>query len=124
MLYTYLGMTQHNSNKPHEALASFEKAESMDPSNPLNKYQKATVLVSLERFEEALKVLEELQIQVPKEAPIHIVIGKIYKKLNNIDKALHHFTIALDLDPKDTNMVKSLIDKIHSNTDMSEETDL
>ena len=31
-----------------------------------------------------------------------------------IDKALQHFTKALDLDPKDTNMVKSLIDKIHS----------
>jgi hypothetical protein len=27
---------------------------------------------------------------------------------------LQHFTKALDLDPKDTNMVKSLIDKIHS----------
>lgn len=42
------------------------------------------------------------------------MIGKIYRKKNQIDKALQHFTKALDLDPKDTNMVKSLIDKIHS----------
>ncbi len=69
-------------------------------------------------------MLEDLRIQVPKEAPIHIVIGKIYKKMGSIDKALQHFTIALDLDPKDTNMVKSLIDKIHSNNDMNEDTDL
>jgi len=61
---------------------------------------------------------------VPKEAPIHIVIGKIYKKLGNVEKALHHFTKALDLDPKDTNMVKSLIDKIHSNTDINEDADI
>mmetsp|Transcript_15917 Transcript_15917/g.11513 ORF Transcript_15917/g.11513 Transcript_15917/m.11513 type:complete len:84 (-) Transcript_15917:39-290(-) len=80
--------------------------------------------MSLERYEEALKVLLELMVQVPKEAPIHIVIGKIYKKLGNVEKALHHFTKALDLDPKDTNMVKSLIDKIHSNTDINEDADI
>ena len=34
--------------------------------------------------------------------------------MGNIDEALKYFTKALDLDPKDTNMVKSLIDKIHS----------
>jgi lipopolysaccharide biosynthesis regulator YciM len=44
--------------------------------------------MSLERYEDALKVLLDLMIQVPKEAPIHIVIGKIYKKLGDIDKAL------------------------------------
>lgn len=36
--------------------------------------------------------------------------------MGNIEKALQYFTKALDLDPKDTNMVKSLIDKIHSNS--------
>jgi len=34
--------------------------------------------------------------------------------MGNIEEALKYFTRALDLDPKDTNMVKSLIDKIHS----------
>jgi len=40
---------------------------------------------------------------VPKEAPIHILIGKIYKKLGDVTKALQFFNKALDLDPKDTN---------------------
>ncbi len=80
--------------------------------------------MSLEKYEEALKVLLDLMVQVPKEAPIHIVIGKIYKKLGNVDKALQFFSKALDLDPKDTNMVKSLIDKIHSNTDINEDADI
>jgi len=51
---------------------------------------------------------------VPKEAPVHIQIGKMYKRLGNIELALKYFTKALDLDPKDNNMVKGLIDKIHS----------
>lgn len=80
--------------------------------------------MSLEKYEEALKVLLDLMITVPKEAPIHIVIGKIYKKLGDVNKALQYFNKALDLDPKDTNMVKSLIDKIHSNTDINEDADI
>ena len=52
------------------------------------------------------------------------MIGKIYKKMGNIDRALQHFTKALDLDPKDTNMVKSLIDKIHSNNDINDDGDI
>jgi anaphase-promoting complex subunit 3 len=68
----------------------------------------------LERFDEALDVYLSLLQQVPKEAPIHIQIGKIYKRLGNIDLSLKYFNKALDLDPKDTNMVKGLIDKIHS----------
>lgn len=38
----------------------------------------------------------------------------MYKRLGNIELALKYFTKALDLDPKDSNMVKGLIDKIHS----------
>lgn len=52
------------------------------------------------------------------------MIGKIYKKQGKIDEALKHFTKALDLDPKDTNMVKSLIEKIHSNADINEDADI
>ena len=77
------------------------------------------MLVALDRHEDALQVLLELQNQVPKEAPIHVMIGKIYRRKGMIDRALQHFTKALDLDPKDTNMVKSLIDKIHSGTGVS-----
>ena len=117
-------MTLHNANQPMEALQCFEEAEKMDPNNPLNKYQKATVLASMDKFEQALKVLEDLQIYVPKEAPIHIMIGKIYKKLNNTNMAHKHFQQALDLDPKDSNMVKSLIEKIHQDNDLNEDADL
>ena len=43
-----------------DALKCFENAETMDSLNPLNRYQKATVLMSLERYDEALKNLLEL----------------------------------------------------------------
>ena len=49
---------------------------------------------------------------LPKEAPIYINIGKIYKKFGKIKEALENFNIALDLDPKDINQVKNLIKNI------------
>ena len=52
------------------------------------------------------------------------MIGKIYKLIGKKDLALRAFNKALDLDPKDTNMVKSLIDKLDQNADMADESDL
>ena len=51
---------------------------------------------------------------MPKEAPIHIAIGKIYKEKKDYKKALEHFNIAIDLDPKDSNLAKSLIERLYS----------
>ncbi len=45
-------------------------------------------MIALGQEEEALQVLLELMQAVPKEAPIHIVIGKIYKRMGHVDKAL------------------------------------
>lgn len=124
VLSTYLGMTYSHNRQLKEALNCFEAAERMDPHNPLNRYQKATVLMSMGQLDKALSVLEILNVQVPREAPIHILIGKIYKKMGNKEKALHHYNTAMDLDPKEGNIVKALIDKLDVENDINEENDL
>ena len=68
----------------------------------LNKYQKADVLVKLEQYDMALNELEKLRSLMPRKAPIPMLIGKIYKKKNNIEKAHYYFTLALDLESKDS----------------------
>ena len=50
-------------------------------------------------------------------------IGKIYKKMGKINEALKFFNGALDLDPKDINQVKSMIDRIHQSEDLNDEGD-
>jgi len=61
---------------------------------------------------------------VPKEAPVFIMIGKIQKKLGRKDLALQAFNTALELDPKDTNMVKTLIDKLDQSQEVETEVDI
>jgi anaphase-promoting complex subunit 3 len=40
-----------------ESLKYFERAEQLDPTNGLNRYQKANALVRLERYNDALHEL-------------------------------------------------------------------
>lgn len=96
------------------ALTHFEISEGIDNTNPMTKYQKANVHIGLKQFDLALRILQNLCDIMPKEAPIHIQIGKVHRTLKNYSKALHHFQIALDLDPKDANMAKALIEKLYA----------
>ena len=68
--------------------------------------------------------MDELAKLCPKEAPIHVTMGNIFKLLGRKAEALRAYNKALDLDQKDTNLVKGLIEKLHGNDDISEDNDL
>lgn len=68
---------------------------------------------SMGKYQEALRELEELKQIVPKESVVYYLIGKIHKKLGNVDSALMHFSWATDLDPKGANnQIKDNFDSI------------
>lgn len=91
-----------------------EKAILADKKNPLPMYQKANILVSLEKFDEALEALEELKEYAPRESSIYALMGKIYKQRNMHDKAMLHFGVALDLKPPATDVAAiKVIDRLH-----------
>lgn len=81
-----------------------EKAIIADKKNPLPLYQKANILVSMENFDGALEVLEELKEYAPRESSVYALMGRIYKMRNMYDKAMLHFGLALDLKPSATDV--------------------
>lgn len=85
-----------------------EQAIIADVKNPLPKYQKANVLMSEERYDDALAELEQLKEVAPRESSVFFLMGKIYKRLDFPEKAMYHFCIALDLKPStaDVNLIK------------------
>lgn len=107
---------QHNKDI-FKALKALDEAEKLDPNNHMIKYQKANILYYDKKYDESLKILTELKEKIPKEAPIHVLIGHIYKSKNELNKALTHYNTALDLDPKDFNMAKASIEKLMSEYD-------
>lgn len=81
-----------------------EQAILADRKNPLPMYQKANILVCLERLDEALEVLEELKEYAPSESSVYALMGRIYKRRNMHDKAMLHFGLALDMKPPATDV--------------------
>mmetsp|Transcript_9754 Transcript_9754/g.15732 ORF Transcript_9754/g.15732 Transcript_9754/m.15732 type:complete len:137 (+) Transcript_9754:105-515(+) len=123
VLYCYLGMVLHSSDKCDEALKNLTKAEQLEPTNSLAKYQKANVFFSLQRYHEALEVLNQVRDFAPREASVHFLMGKVCKRLGRINDAILHFTTTLDLNPKDKNVVKSAIDKLHCGDNESQSSE-
>uniref|UniRef100_A0A5B6ZD50 Putative CDC27 family protein isoform 1 n=1 Tax=Davidia involucrata TaxID=16924 RepID=A0A5B6ZD50_DAVIN len=115
VIMSYLGTAFHALKRSEEALEMMENAILADKKNPLPMYQKANILVSMENFDEALKVLEELKEYAPRESSVYALMGKIYKRHNMYDKAVLHFGLALDLKPPATDVatIKAAIEKLH-----------
>ncbi|PUZ66224.1 hypothetical protein GQ55_3G289900 [Panicum hallii var. hallii] len=115
VLMCYLGMALHSLKRNEEALEMMEKAIAADKKNPLPKYQKALILLGLQKYTEALEELERLKEIAPHESSMYALMGKIYKQLNILDKAVFCFGIALDLKPPaaDLAIIKSAMEKVH-----------
>lgn len=62
--------------------------------------------MSLDRPQDALLELEKVRSAAPREASVHFNMGKVLKRLGQPEKAMRCFLTALDLDPKDNNLIK------------------
>ncbi|KAM7505835.1 hypothetical protein LguiB_004739 [Lonicera macranthoides] len=122
VIMSYLGTALHTLKRSVEALAMMEKAILADKKNPLPMYQKANILVSMENFDGALEVLEDLKEYAPRESSVYALMGKIYKRRNMHDQAMLHFGLALDLKPSATDVatIKAAIEKLHVPDDIEE----
>ncbi|KAK8366805.1 hypothetical protein V6Z12_A02G143500 [Gossypium hirsutum] len=118
----YLGTTLEALKRSEEALEMMEKAIVIDNKNPLPKYSKAKLLVTLGKLNEALEILEELKECTPRESCIYALMGEIYKRNKKYDKAMLHFGIALDLKPSivDVAKIEAAIEKLIIPDEMEE----
>ncbi|XP_062229283.1 cell division cycle protein 27 homolog B-like isoform X2 [Phragmites australis] len=123
VLMCYLGMALHALKRNEDALEMMEKAIFADKKNPLPKYQKALILLGLQKYPEALDELERLKEIAPHESSMYALMGKIYKQLNILDKAVFCFGIALDLKPPaaDLAVIKSAMEKVHLPDELMED---
>ncbi|XP_027922455.1 cell division cycle protein 27 homolog B-like [Vigna unguiculata] len=115
VILSYLGTALHALKRSWEALTIMEKAILADKKNPLPMYQKASILISLEKFDEALDVLEELKECAPRESSVYALMGNIYRRRNMHERAMFHYGVALDLKPSATDAaaIKAAVEKLH-----------
>ena len=79
LLIEFLTQVQHALQKTDKALETLQVALRKAPQNPLCKFERASILFSIEHYDEALVELNQLKILVPKESPVYFLMGKVRK---------------------------------------------
>lgn len=90
------------------ALAELETAANLDLRNPVPRFERAKILIAMNRLSDARKQLEDLRDLLPKEAEVHYELGKVYQRFGKYQDSLLSFTFALDLEPKERKYKKAL----------------
>ncbi|EPE08817.1 cdc27 protein [Ophiostoma piceae UAMH 11346] len=99
------------------ALEYFSKATELAPRAAQTRFRKARALLAIGQLQAAQEELMILKDLAPDEAPVHFLLGKLYKTLNDKSSAVRHFTIALSLDPKAGQKIKQAIGSLEDDED-------
>ncbi|MGA2631887.1 MAG: tetratricopeptide repeat protein [Terriglobia bacterium] len=98
-MYQLLGISLFKKELNDEARAAFRRAIELDSSNRLNFYNLALVDLSLNEYSEAAASLETLLRDNPRDAPAHVLLGRVYHNLNRPLAGIQEFRTALSIWP-------------------------
>jgi tetratricopeptide (TPR) repeat protein len=82
-----------------EALAAYDRALALDPDSTVAWSNKGGVLLSVYKDKEAVAAFEEALRTDFYDAMAHYNLGVAHDRLNHYDEAIHHYQIALTLEP-------------------------
>jgi anaphase-promoting complex subunit 3 len=102
VLICCLGTVMEKQKQLVQALQYFSKATDLAPKAAQTRFKKARALLALGKQQDARTELMILKDLAPDEARVHFLLGKLFKSMGSKKDAVHHFTIALSLDPKVT----------------------
>jgi tetratricopeptide (TPR) repeat protein len=78
-------------------LAFYEKAESLRPDVHLYTYRKASALFNLDEYSAALAALKSIEDASISESNVHLLLGRIHKRMGRKDLALKSLSLAQDV---------------------------
>ena len=124
VLWCYRGLVKA-AKAPRDAIPHARYADALEdlesalkikiagqPPNALAQYKKASVLERMGRYDESLSVLTSLKTTAPKEPSVQLLLGKVYRKLGQQCEAMHHYNMAVFLDPNKADQVKAQQEKM------------
>jgi len=94
----WLSIAKTNLKDFPSALAIIDQALELSPSNSICKMIKGEILIFLNRYEEAIKILCDAFETNPDNTRISYLIGLAHIKMGDIEKASSFFELALKYD--------------------------
>jgi tetratricopeptide (TPR) repeat protein len=109
------GLSNLNRNRPEEALESFNRAISIDPTHTDGYLGRANTLNTLGRYQESLEDYERVIEMNPEIANAYVNRAIAYSHLKEYEKAIVDYEKALELDPEIDDS-PGFLERIFSNT--------
>jgi len=104
--YAWLHSTRGDHQKASELA---EKALSLNPTSLFTIQNVANILQRADRNERAIEILEEAMGREPAfQRAAHSLLGDVYSRMNQFDKAIEHHRQAIDIDPLDSDNYDAL----------------
>lgn len=112
ILVCCLGMMLEKLDEREDALHQYQLACKIQPLSALALFKKAQLLFSMEQYNAALTDFEHLVTIAPDEASVHYLLGQLYNMAGRKEDAIKQYTIALNLDPKGSHLVKEALEAL------------
>lgn len=110
ILICCVGMVLEKLGKLNLALRQYDLAARLQPLNPLTHFKKGRLLFIHREYSHAVVCFETLRELAPDEASARFLLGQLYKVLKKKQLAMREYTIALNLDPKGSYLIKEQIE--------------
>ncbi|CAB3384595.1 Hypothetical predicted protein [Cloeon dipterum] len=98
-LTLYAQVLMNEPGLTSKAKSALEKALNQDAHFLPAAYLLAEMLEKEHKYDHAIALLQR-HIDATPNAKLHSMIGDLHSRVGNVDKALSHFTLALNFDPK------------------------
>ncbi|KAI0062242.1 TPR-like protein [Artomyces pyxidatus] len=118
-----VGMAVERRGDRAGALAMFDEAVKLSPDNALVRYRRAKMLISMKRYEPAVRDLEFLRDSSPDESNVIFQLARAYRLIGDEVKSAQMLAIARDVSPKSVNKIKKLMETVKDEQAGDEEMD-
>ncbi|MGD0817344.1 MAG: tetratricopeptide repeat protein [Methanomassiliicoccales archaeon] len=100
------GLALENAKRYEEAVAAYDESLAIDPKDKSVWLSKGVALEWLQRYPQALDCYEESQRLDDNNKFVHVRTGQVLAKMNDHESAIRSFDKALELAPKDVELLE------------------
>ncbi|KAI0253938.1 hypothetical protein BJV78DRAFT_1280665 [Lactifluus subvellereus] len=107
-----VGMAVERRGDREGALTLFNEAVKLSPENALVRYRRAKMLISMKRYEVAVRDLERLRDSSPDESNVIFQLARAYRLIGDEVQSARMLAIARDLSPKSSKKIQKLMETV------------
>ncbi|KZS98958.1 TPR-like protein [Sistotremastrum niveocremeum HHB9708] len=105
-----MAMAMERRGQREEAYQLYEEAVRLAPDNPLVRYRRAKILISMKRYDDALEDLLRLRDIAPEESNVVFQLAKVYRLMGSAVQSALQLATARDMSPKSLGKIKRLVE--------------